>query len=124
MNGILRFFFKFFQLIPAAMKFIKSKGKEQEVIDEICELLSKLENELGDKKFFAGESIGLVDIAANIVALWLDVIQEAVGTKIFTKEAYPKLFKWIDEYMNCSVIKETLPLKADLLVHFAQSGHA
>lgn len=121
----LRVFVKIlFQLLVAAMNFIKSKGNEQDVIEEIRELLSLLQNELGNKKFFGGESIGLVDIAANTVALWLDVIQEGVGKEIFTKDTYPKLFNWIEEYTNCSIVKETLPQKADLLAYFFRPGHA
>ncbi|KAK1354647.1 hypothetical protein POM88_047903 [Heracleum sosnowskyi] len=88
------------KLLVAVLKFIKSKSREQDVIEEIHELLSLLQNELGDKKFFGGESIGLVDIAANIVALWLDVIQEGIGKDIFTRETYPNFFQWIEEYMN------------------------
>ncbi|KAL8094232.1 putative glutathione S-transferase [Apium graveolens] len=110
-----RFWAKFMddKLLPAAIKFVKSR--EQDVIEEIVELLSLLEKELKGKKFFGGESIGLVDIACCIVALWLDVIQEAVGVEMFTKEKHPKLYKWSEEYMNCSIIKETLPPRADLL---------
>lgn len=105
--------FLFLQLLPAAIKFVKSR--EQDVIQEIVDLLSLLEKELKDKKFFGGESIGLVDIAGCIIALWLDVIQEVAGVEIFTKEKHPKLFKWSEEYMSCSIIKETLPPRADLL---------
>lgn len=101
--------------MPVAIKFVKSKGAEQDVVKENVELLSILENELKDKKFFGGDSIGLVDIAASTIALWLDVIQEAVGVEIITKERHPKLFKWSKDYMNCSIIKETLPPRADLL---------
>ncbi|KAK1354645.1 Glutathione transferase [Heracleum sosnowskyi] len=111
-----RFWAKFIddKLLPAAVKFVGSKGGEQDV-EEIVELLSKLENELKDKKFFGGESIGLVDIVGSIIALWIDVIQEAVGVEIFTKEKHPKLFKWSEDFMDCSIIKETLPPRADLL---------
>ncbi|KAK1354649.1 Glutathione transferase [Heracleum sosnowskyi] len=112
------------KLFVAVIKFFKSKGKEQDAIEEIGELLSILENELGDKKFFAGESIGLVDIAANIVALWLGVIEEGFGKELFTKETHPKLYKWSEEYLDCSIIKETLPPKADLLAHFFKAAHA
>lgn len=106
-----------FQLLVAAMKFFRSKGEDQDAIEEIGELLSKLQNELGDKKFFGGESIGLVDIMANVVALWLGVVEEGIGKELFTKETHPKLYNWSVEYMKCSIIKETLPSRADLLAH-------
>lgn len=99
----------------AVWKFVKSQGKDQDAIVEIGDVLNILEIELEEKKFFGGESIGLVDIVANIVALWLDVIQEVIGTEIFKREGYPKLSQWIEEYMNCSIIKDTLPSRAHLL---------
>lgn len=109
-------FFVHLQLLPAAIKFVGTKGGEQDVIvEEIVGLLSTLEKELKDKKFFGGESIGLIDIAGSLIALWLDVIQEAVGVEIFTKEKHPKLYKWSKEFLDCSIIKETLPPRADLL---------
>ncbi|KAK1354653.1 Glutathione transferase [Heracleum sosnowskyi] len=112
------------KILDALTRIYISKGEEQDAIVEIGELLSTLENELEDKKFFGGESIGLVDIAANLIALWLDVVQEGVGKEIFTKQTHPKLFKWSEEYMNCSIIKETLPARADLLPHYFPSAYA
>lgn len=111
-----------FQILDALTKVYKSKGEEQDAIEETVELLSILENELKDKKFFGGESIGLLDIVANLIALWLDVVQEGVGKEIFTKKTHPKLYKWSEEYMNCSIIKETLPPRADLLPHYFPSA--
>ncbi|KAL8094231.1 putative glutathione S-transferase [Apium graveolens] len=125
-RAISRFWANFIdnKLLVAAMKVFRSKGKEQDAIEETVELLSILENELGDKKFFGGESIGLVDIVADIVALWLDVIQEGLGKELFTKVTHPKLYNWREEFMNCSIIKETLPPKADLLAYFFKPAHA
>ncbi|KAL8094230.1 putative glutathione S-transferase [Apium graveolens] len=103
------------KLLGAVWKFVMSKGKDEDAISEIGDVLDILENELKDKKFFGRDRIGLVDIVANIVALWLDVIQQVIGTEIFKKGMYPKLSKWIDEYMNCSIIKDTLPSRDHLL---------
>lgn len=52
----------------------KSQGKDQDAIVKIGDVLNILENELKDNKFLGGEGIGMVDIVAKIVALWLDVI--------------------------------------------------
>ncbi|KAK1390668.1 Glutathione transferase [Heracleum sosnowskyi] len=125
-RAISRFWANFIdtKILDALTKIYISKGEEQDAVVEIGELLSTLENELKDKKFFGGESIGLVDIAANLIALWLDVVQKGVGKEIFTKQTHPKLFKWSEEYMNCSIIKETLPARADLLPHYFPSAYA
>ena len=114
----------FYQVLDALTKIYRSKGEDQDATEELGELLSILENELKDQKFFGGESIGLVDIVADLIALWLDVIQEGLGIEIFTQQTHPKLFKWSEEYMNCSIIKETLPPRADLLAHYFRSAYA
>lgn len=101
--------------MPAIMKIRGCKGEEQvKVIDEVVELFKVLENELKGKKFFGGDTIGLVDITANFLALWLGIHQEIMGIQVVTKEKLPVFCKWIDEYLNCSIIKQSLPSKEDL----------
>ena len=88
-NPIVSSFFKNFHLGPdhyslggsgrQPKKVVVSKGEEQKgVIEEIQEQLKTLESELKETKFFGGESLGFVDIAANIL-VWLLVAQEALG---------------------------------------------
>ena len=104
------------QCLPALWNTMWSKGKEREAaIGEACEHLKTLENELGDKKFFGGEEIGLVDIAANFIGFWLGASQEVSGLELLTEEKFPKLSKWIHEYANHTAIKENLPPKDKLI---------
>ncbi|KAG9138643.1 hypothetical protein Leryth_020483 [Lithospermum erythrorhizon] len=52
-------------------RFIDDKGEEQEkAMKEAGEVLTILDNELKDKKFFGGDKIGLADIAGNFIAFW------------------------------------------------------
>ncbi|KAA8518965.1 hypothetical protein F0562_016261 [Nyssa sinensis] len=92
-------------------------NKEEEAREEAREHMKTLENELKDKKFFGGDNIGLVDIVANVIGFWLGVVEEAVGVEVLTEKEFPVLCKWIDAYVNCSVIKENLPPR-DKLVSF------
>ena len=87
-------------------------------MEEVSACLKHLENELKDKKFFGGESIGFADIVANFIGFWIGVIGEAVGVELLTRDEFPKLCKWRDEYVECSVIKENLPPKDKLLAFF------
>lgn len=80
--------------------------------------MKTLENELKGKKFFGGGSIGLVDIVANFIGLWTGVFQEIKGVELLTKDKYPKLIEWSDEYLKCSIIKEKLPPRDELLRRF------
>ncbi|KAK1377453.1 Glutathione transferase [Heracleum sosnowskyi] len=121
-RALARFWARFIDdtCFPAIQRIKRSQGDDERerAIDEAMEHLKTLENELKGKKFFGGDEIGLVDIAANFVALWLDVILELVGIKLLTKEKFPRLCDWVDDYLNCSIIKETLPAREDLLDRF------
>ncbi|XP_059667872.1 probable glutathione S-transferase [Cornus florida] len=93
-----------------------SKDKEkEEAMAEGYELLKTLENELNGKRFFGGDDIRLVDIMANVFSLWASLLLEVSGTELLTREKFPVLFKWIDEFVNCSVIKESLPPRDTLV---------
>ncbi|WOH11047.1 hypothetical protein DCAR_0830526 [Daucus carota subsp. sativus] len=116
-----RFWAKFMddKIHPAIWKIWGSRGEEREkTIEEATEHLKTIENELKGKKFFGGDEIGLVDIAGNFVALWLDVILDLVGIKLLTKEKFPRLSEWTDDFLSNRVIKETLPPREDLLAIF------
>lgn len=42
-------------------------------------MLKVLDNEIKNEKFFEGEKIGLVDIAANFLTLYMGALEEAIG---------------------------------------------
>ncbi|KAI9154440.1 hypothetical protein LWI28_026320 [Acer negundo] len=118
-RALVRFWAKFIdEKWPALRNSTFGKGKEREVaIGEACEHLKTLENELGDKKFFGGEDIGLVHIVANILGIWFGVYQEISGLELLTEEKFPKLCKWIHECVNHTAIKEDIPPR-DKLIEF------
>ncbi|KAG8374356.1 hypothetical protein BUALT_Bualt11G0123400 [Buddleja alternifolia] len=94
------------------------KGEEREKNkDEAKVHLKFLESEINGKKFFGGDTIGLVDLAANFIAHWFRVISESVGLELMTEDKFPNLRKWVDEYTNSSFVKENLPDK-DKMVGF------
>ncbi|CBI30466.3 unnamed protein product, partial [Vitis vinifera] len=104
--------------VPALWKACWCEEKEREkAVEEACVCLKTLENELKDKKFFGGESVGFVDIVANFIGFWVGAIGEAVGVELLTRDKFPILCKWSDEHVGCRVIKENLPSK-DKVVAF------
>ncbi|KAL8508976.1 hypothetical protein ACS0TY_016240 [Phlomoides rotata] len=115
-----RFLAKFIDdKLPSMWKACWSAGEEREkLIVETREALKILENELKGKKFFGGDSIGLVDITANFIAGWFLGLHESVGLQIMTQENFPNLMKWAEEYSGNSFIKENMPDKEKLVAHY------
>nr|XP_043618594.1 probable glutathione S-transferase [Erigeron canadensis] len=118
-KAVARFWAKFIddKLVPLSFTAFKSNGDEQ-AIAEACEQLKILENELKGKKFFGGDNINLIDITAVILAYWLGAIEEATGIKIVTKQMFPKVTEWADNFIQCETVKKVLPPRAHLIAHF------
>lgn len=94
-------------------------GEEQEKSkEESIETLNFLENEIKGKKFFGGNNIGHVDIAANFIGYWLPIISEVVGVELMTEEKFPNLCRWANDYCSNSFIKNNLPNKDTLVERF------
>ncbi|XP_071697074.1 probable glutathione S-transferase [Rutidosis leptorrhynchoides] len=120
-KAVARFWAKFIddKCIPAVSNAFRSKGEEQAVA-EAHEQLQILEKAIAVKgtKFFGGDNINLVDIAAAFIAYWVGVMEEASGIKLVTKHKFPKLTEWSDDFVNCQVVKDVLPSREHLLGFF------
>ncbi|KAK7350087.1 hypothetical protein VNO77_08190 [Canavalia gladiata] len=97
------------------------KGREK-AVEEALEALNILQEALKDKRFFGGETIGMVDIAANFIGYWVAILQEIAGLELLTIHKFPKLYKWSEEFVNHPVIKEGLPPRDELFAFFKASS--
>ncbi|KAK9986450.1 hypothetical protein SO802_031401 [Lithocarpus litseifolius] len=109
-----RFWAKFIdeKCLPAIRKACwgEDQKEREKAAEELSKLLQFLENELEGKRYFGGGTIGLLDIAANMIGYWLGVFEEASGaSELLTREKFPKLFNWANEFVSVSAIKESLP---------------
>lgn len=116
-----RFWAKFVdeRCLPSLWKACWAEEVERETaMGEAWKNLELFERELEGKRFFGGEAIGLVDIAAIRIAFWINVAQEAIGVEILNKEKFFILWNWIDELLGCSIIKENLPPREKLSAYY------
>ncbi|KAL2336497.1 hypothetical protein Fmac_010943 [Flemingia macrophylla] len=116
-RALARFWAKFIddKCVIAAAKFVLmvDEKEKEKASEELSEALKFLENELKDK-YFAGEDIGFVDIAA----VFLPMLQDVAEFQLITSEKFPKLFKWSKDFYNHPVVKEIMPSKDQLFVYF------
>jgi glutathione S-transferase len=116
-----RFWAKFIddKLINSIKSALWGKDEEKEAaIEETIELLKVLEKQLQGKKYFGGDKIGLVDIVGNFVGYWLGIFEQVMETKFVTKDKFPDLTQWMDDFASCSTVKECLPPRDDLVEAF------
>ncbi|KAK8563821.1 hypothetical protein V6N13_005952 [Hibiscus sabdariffa] len=102
--------------MPPVWTALLGSGEEREkAVEEVRECLKTLEGVLDGNRFFGGETIGLVDIAANFIAYWLRAIQEVSGLDFLNEDRLPLLTKWCEEFVSCNVVKEHLPPRDKLI---------
>ncbi|CAK9179489.1 unnamed protein product [Ilex paraguariensis] len=120
-RAVARFWIQFGQeKSPTFHAFFRTAGEQQEkAVKEALEVLKILEEKgLGDKKFFGGNNIGLVDISFGWLAHWLEGMEEVVGIKLMEPSTLPRLHKWIKNFKEVPVIQENLPDPEKLLAYF------
>ncbi|XP_045793480.1 probable glutathione S-transferase [Trifolium pratense] len=120
-RSLARFWSKFIddKIVGASFKsvFTIDENEREKHIEEATEALHILENELKGK-FFGGEEINFVDIAAVFIAFWIPLVHEITDLKLFTDEKFPKLYNWSQEFLNHPVVKESLPPRDPLFAFF------
>uniref|UniRef100_A0A453GHF5 GST C-terminal domain-containing protein n=2 Tax=Aegilops tauschii TaxID=37682 RepID=A0A453GHF5_AEGTS len=88
--------------------------------EEAKENLVLMEAQLEGRRFFGGDSIGLLDIAASGLA-WLPVLEEVAGVEssMMREEEYPALCRWRGEYASDEAVKKCLPSRDEMVAYYA-----
>ncbi|OVA15264.1 SAICAR synthetase [Macleaya cordata] len=118
-----RFWAKFAdeKCVASASSVFSKVGEEQEkAVKETQNNLKTLEMGLKGK-FFGGERIGFVDVAAGWIPLWIRITEEIVGVELVDEESMPLLSAWFRDVLDVEILKERLPPRDKLLAHCKSS---
>ncbi|XVF65010.1 hypothetical protein PTKIN_Ptkin09bG0212300 [Pterospermum kingtungense] len=105
---------------PIFLKLLHSTGGEDQenAAKDFLEVLKIIEEKaLGDKKFFGGDTINLVDIAYGNLAYWFKNLEEVLSIKLLEPSTLPRLSQWAQNFLEVPVIKETIPDHDKLLAY-------
>ncbi|TVU08139.1 hypothetical protein EJB05_41528, partial [Eragrostis curvula] len=107
---------------PFWMSFWTEGEVREGFAKEARENLAVLEAQLDGKRFFGGDSLGFLDIAACALAIWLDVMQEAHGFRLVGDGEFPALRRWAKEYTAHEAVKKCLPDRDRLVAYFVTNA--
>ncbi|WOL18030.1 glutathione transferase GST 23-like [Canna indica] len=120
-KAMARFWCKFGEekLSPPIWRVFVTQGEEQkQAYASAMENLEILEKELEGKRFLSGEAIGLLDIFFGSLAYIIPMYEEIIEMKLVDPSKLPWLSKWMEEFLNSPVVKDTLPQKDKLLPRY------
>ncbi|KAH6774622.1 hypothetical protein C2S52_002384 [Perilla frutescens var. hirtella] len=96
--------------------FLSSEENREENARKVVETLEMIEDGgLGDKKFFGGDAIGLIDLFYGWLVHWLEPMEKINGVRILEAKTLPRLHRWSLDFKQEPLIKESLPDSAMLL---------
>ncbi|GJM91891.1 hypothetical protein PR202_ga08310 [Eleusine coracana subsp. coracana] len=105
---------------PFWLSFWMEDGPRKEAfVKEAKENLALLEGQIKGRRFFGGDAIGLVDIAAGGVARWVGVFQEVAGVRVMSGEEFPDLCQWAERYVSHESVNKCLPSRDELVVLYS-----
>lgn len=85
-----------------------STGEDLEAAKkELIQCFKVVEEELGEKKYFGGESFGLVDISLIPYYSWFYVVE--MKAKLSMTELFPKLMEWCKRCCLRDSVSQSIP---------------
>jgi glutathione S-transferase len=99
-----------------------TEGEAQKaLVEEAKQSLALLEVQLNGKRFFGGNTVGYLDVAACELGPWLSVLEEVNGVTVVDEDEYPALRRWSKEYNSCEALKQCVPNRDRLVAYFTEN---
>uniref|UniRef100_A0A0D9V4E5 Glutathione S-transferase n=1 Tax=Leersia perrieri TaxID=77586 RepID=A0A0D9V4E5_9ORYZ len=100
--------------VPSWRVLIRSTTAEQraEAFKSVVPHVETLERAFGEcskgKAFFGGDAAGLVDVALGGHLVWIRVVDEVSGTKLFDEDRFPGLAAWAERFFDLDAVKQVM----------------
>ncbi|MQM21436.1 hypothetical protein Taro_054476 [Colocasia esculenta] len=122
-RAVVRFWCHFCddKLAPAVGTVFRSTGEEQKVaVGEVHRNLDLLERELREghfmgRRFFGGDTVGLLDIVVGCGSYWLSVFEEVAEVKLVDPTTFPLFHSWLRDFEAQEAVREIIPPAGRLL---------
>ncbi|KAJ0082254.1 hypothetical protein Patl1_12325 [Pistacia atlantica] len=102
------------QVFEAGRKTWRTRDENQEEAKrEFVKILNRLEDELGEKPFFGGETVGFVDICLVPHYCYFHTYEILSGLSI--EKERPKYMAWVKRCLQKGSISKTLPDRKNAL---------
>ncbi|XP_037404675.1 probable glutathione S-transferase GSTU6 [Triticum dicoccoides] len=82
---------------------------------EVVAVLEAFEGELGDRDFFGGDGVGLVDVALGGFLGWLRASEAMCGVRTVDPARTPRLAAWAERFGALDGVREVVPDAAPLV---------
>uniref|UniRef100_A0ACD5U4T4 Uncharacterized protein n=1 Tax=Avena sativa TaxID=4498 RepID=A0ACD5U4T4_AVESA len=113
------------KLFPAWLGILKATTEEgrAEKVQETLAVVEQLEVALAQcsngKPFFAGDSVGFLDLVVGCNLLWFEALRRMFGVTFVVAGKTPLLASWAERFRGTEAAREVMP-DADQAVEFAK----
>jgi glutathione S-transferase len=94
----------------------EQEAAREAAVDQLQVLEEKLA--LAGNEFFAGQSVGLVDLSLGALAYVVPMYEEIIGVRLLTEERFPSLYAWMERFLGATPVKDHLPPMEELKLRF------
>ncbi|KAG6423978.1 hypothetical protein SASPL_114387 [Salvia splendens] len=107
------------EVLESAWLTVCSKDEIQEkAVKDAIGHLERLEEKLGGRRFFGGDTTGYLDLMMGFIAYMLPVWEEVAAVTILDASKFPNLAAWKSNFVDHPAIKADLPSKDEMFTFF------